>query len=291
MKKKLRFVFVPKVSHPWFEEVHVGARTQAEILSRETGMELVIEFLPPSFAAPEEQNALLEKVLASQPQGIALDPVDSIAEMEVVTKIKSRGVPLVLFDSLAYDQSITSVGTNFAHQGLIAAERLLKLIAHKGKVAIMQGYPSAPNHKQRYEAQVGLLRKYPEISIIDGGVDNDDIETAYQQAAAVIASNPDLKGYLCCDASGPIGIARAIKAAGKKGEITVVAMDGIRPILEAIKEGIIDSSAASIPQMQGSISVLMLWQASLGLPTPPTIDTGVILITQQHIDQYLAAAD
>jgi hypothetical protein len=39
------------------------------------------------------------------------------------------------------------------------------------------------------------------------------------------------------------------------------------------------------------MSVLMLWQASLGISTPPLIDTGVALITQQNIDRYLAETD
>jgi len=155
----------------------------------------------------------------------------------------------------------------------------------------MQGYPTAPNHKERYESQISILKKNPNVTIIDGGIDNDDIETAYQQATAVISSNPDLSGYLCCDASGPIGIARAVKAADKTGVIKIVAMDGIKPILIDIKDGVINSSVASMPKMQGSMSILMLWQATLGISTPPLIDTGVELITQENIDRYLAEAD
>jgi ribose transport system substrate-binding protein len=287
MKKTIRFVIIPKVAHPWFEEVNQGAKAQAEILSRELDTTFVVDYIPPSFADPEEQKTILEKALMSRPQGIALDPVDSIGHMEVIKNIKKQGIPLVLFDSISPDKSITSIGTNFTQQGIIAAERLLKLINYTGKVAIMQGYPTAPNHKERYEAQLSVLKKYPNVKIIEGGIDNDDIETALQQATAVISSNPDLRGYLCCDASGPIGISMALKATEKKGKIKVVAMEGIKPILHAIKDGVIDSSSASIPKMQGSMSILMLWQASLGLHTPFLIDTGVVLITQENIDKYL----
>ena len=291
MKKTIRFVIIPKVVHPWFEEVNQGAQAQSKILSREMGINIVVDYMPPSVADHEEQKLILEQALISHPQGIALDPVDAIGHMEVINEIKNQGIPLVLFDSPSSDKSITSIGTNFAHQGIIAADRLLKLINNTGKVAIMQGYPTAPNHKERYEAQLSVLKRNPNITIIEGGIDNDDIETAYQQATAVISSNPDLSGYLCCDASGPIGIARAIKAAGKAGKIKIVAMDGIKPILNAIKDGVINSSSSSIPKMQGSMSILMLWQATLGIPTPPLIDTGVVLITPENIDRYLAEAE
>jgi ribose transport system substrate-binding protein len=246
--------------------------------------------MPPSICDVVEQNTILENAAKSRPSGIAIDPVDVVDHMTAINRVRDQSIPVVLFDSPSPDGSITSVGNNFAQQGVIAAERLAKLIGYTGKVAVMQGYPTAPNHKERYEAQVEVLKRYQDITAVDGGIDNDDIETARQQASSVLESHPDLSGYLCCDASGPIGIATAIKEAGKAGEVKVVGMDGIKPILDAIKQGVIDSSSATIPKMQGSMSILMLWQASLGVQMPQAIDTGIDVITQENVDRYLADA-
>lgn len=290
MAKTLRFIIVPKVSHPWFDEVNKGAQAQAEILSRELGVEVSVDYMPPSIAGVAEQNAVLEKAAKSRPSGIAVDPVDAVGHMAAIKHIRDQGIPLVLFDSPSPDAGITSVGNNFTQQGIIAAERLARLIGYAGNVAVMQGYPTAPNHKERYEAQLAVLRKYPRITVVDGGIDNDDIETAREQASAVLESHPDLSGYLCCDASGPIGIAAAVKKAGKAGKVKVVGIDGIKPILDAVKEGVIESSSATIPRMQGSLSILMLWQASLGVKMPQAVDTGIDVITQENVDRYLADA-
>jgi len=35
IKKDLRFVIIPKVVHPWFEEVNKGALYQAELLEKQ----------------------------------------------------------------------------------------------------------------------------------------------------------------------------------------------------------------------------------------------------------------
>ena len=290
MARILRFTIVPKVAHPWFDEVHKGALAQADILSRALGVEIVVDYMPPVVADIIEQNAILEKVARSRPNGIAVDPVDAVGHMAAISRIRDQGIPVVLFDSPSPDASFTSIGNDFARQGIIAAERLVRLIGHAGKVAVMQGYPTAPNHKERYQAQMAVLKKYPDITLVDGGIDNDSIETAHQQAAAVLDSHPDLSGYLCCDASGPIGIAAAVKASGRAGKVKVVSMDGIKPILDAIKEGVIESSSATIPKMQGSMSVLMLWQASLGIPLPQAIDTGIDVITRENVDSYLVDA-
>ncbi len=290
MARTLRFIVIPKVAHPWFDEVNQGAKAQAGVLSRELGVEIVVEYLPPSKCDVVEQNTILERAAKSRPSGIAIDPVDVVGHMTAIDGVRSLGIPVVLFDSPSPDGSITSVGNDFAQQGVIAAERLAKLVGYAGKVAVMQGYPTAPNHKMRYEAQMGVLKRYQGITVVDGGVDNDDIATARQQARSVLESHPELDGYLCCDASGPVGIATAIKEAGKVGKVKVVSMDGIRPILDAIKQGVIDASSATIPRMQGSMSVLMLWQASLGVQLPRVVDTGVDVITQENVDRYLAAA-
>jgi len=288
MANTLRFIIVPKVAHPWFEEVHKGALAQAEVLSRALGTDIVVDYMPPSICDVAEQNATLEKAAKSRPTGIAADPVDAVGHMTAIQRIREQGIPVILFDSPSPDGSMTSVGNDFAQQGAIAAERLAGLIDYTGKVAVMQGFPTAPNHKQRYDAQIGVLKKYPGITVVDGGTDNDDIETAHKQASSILASVPDLRGYLCCDAAGPIGIAKAIKEAGKIGKVKVVSMDGIKPILDAIKQGVIDSSSATIPQMQGSMSILMLWQASLGVAMPQAIDTGIDIITQENVDSHLA---
>jgi ribose transport system substrate-binding protein len=287
-KRNLRFVIVPKCAHPWADEVHRGATAQASLLSEQLGIDVVVDYMAPSCAGVDEQNSVLESAAATHPDGIAVDPVAALDDLTSIRKMQRRGVPIVLFDSPSPEPGMTSVGNDFAQQGTIAAERLVSLIGGRGKVAVMRGFPSAPNHRERYEAQLAVLKRHPGISVVEGGTDNDDIETAEREASAVLAANPDLRGYLCCDAAGPIGIAAAVRGAGKVGAVSVVGMDGIRPILEAVKAGILESSASTIPAMQGSMSILMLWQTSLGVPIPQRVDTGIDLITPENVDSFLA---
>ena len=285
--KSLRFVIIPKCAHPWADEVHRGAMAQARLLGQQLGMGVLVEYLAPSCAGVAEQTAVLRSAAEAGPDGIAIDPVEAVENMPAIQQIRRLGIPVILFDSPSPEPGMTSVGNDFTQQGTIAAERLVRLIHGRGKVAIMRGFPSAPNHRERYEAQVAVLKKHPGISIVDGGSDNDDIETAEREAAAVLGAHPDLRGYLCCDAAGPIGIAAAIRKSGKAGQVAAVGMDGIKPILDAVKEGVLESSAATIPAMQGSMSILMLWQASLGVPTPQRVDTGIDVITPGNVDFFL----
>jgi ribose transport system substrate-binding protein len=285
--KDLTFVIVPKCVHPWFDEVNKGAQLQADALSKQLGVKVTIDYRAPETADVAEQNTVLEQAAATKPDGIALDPLDYEGNKAVIEEIQKQGIPVILFDAPAPEGSgLTSVGNDFSEQASIAANMLASLIGEEGKVAVMQGVPTAPNHAQRYQAHLDTLAKYPGIEIVDGGIDNDSVEEAQSQAAAVLAANPDLKGYLNCDASGS-GIAAAIEEAGKKGQVTVVSMDNLIEILDYVKSGTITATSSTIPQMQGSMSVLMLWQASIGIEIPKVVDTGIAYIDSTNIDEWI----
>ena len=285
----MTFVIVPKCVHAWFDEVNKGAVAEAEVLSEQLGVEVKIDYRAPQTADVVEQNSTLEQAAATHPDGIALDPVDYEGSKAVIEEIQAQGIPVILFDAPSPEGSgLTSVGNDFAEQASLAAEKLVEILGEEGgKVAVMQGAPSAPNHAERYEAHLEALAAYPDIEVIEGGIDNDNIETAQQQAAAVMAANPDLKGFLNCDACGS-GVAAAIEEAGKAGEVKFVSMDNLIEILNYVKTGTITATSSTIPQMQGSMSVLMMWQASLGVEIPAKVDTGIAYIDETNIDEWIA---
>ena len=283
----LTFVIVPKCVHAWFDEVNKGAQLQADALSKELGVEVKIDYRAPQKSDVAEQNSVLEQAAATKPDGIALDPVDYDGSKAVIEEIQKQGIPVILFDAPAPEGSdLTSVGNDFAEQATIAADKLAELIGEKGKVAVMQGFPSAPNHAERYQAHLDALAKYPNIEVVDGGIDNDNVEEAQSQAAAVLAANPDLKGYLNCDACGS-GLAAAVEEAGKAGEVTVVTMDNLIEILDYVKSGTISATSSTMPQMQGSMAVLMMWQQHLGIDIPKKVDTGIAYIDGTNVDEWI----
>lgn len=285
--KDLTFVIVPKCVHPWFDEVNKGAQLQAEALSEQLGVKVTIDYRAPATADVAEQNTVLEQAAATKPDGIVLDPLDYEGNKAVIQEIQKRGIPVVLFDAPApAGSSLTSVGNDFAEQATIAADKLAELIGEEGKVAVMQGVPTAPNHAERYQAHLDALAKYPNIEIIEGGIDNDSVQEAQSQAAAVLAANPDLKGYLNCDACAT-GIAAAVEEAGKTDQVTIVSMDNLIEILKYVQSGTITATSSTIPQMQGSMAVLMAWQASMGIEIPKVVDTGIAYIDSENVDEWI----
>ena len=283
----MNFVIIPKCVHAWFDEVNKGAQKEADMLSEQLGVEVKIDYRAPGSADVAEQNATLEQAAATRPTGIALDPVDYEGSKAVIEEIQAMGIPVVLFDAPSPEGSgLTSVGNDFSEQAALAANALAELLGGEGKVAVMQGFPSAPNHAERYQAHLDTLAQYPNIEVIEGGIDNDNVEEAQSQAAAILAANPDLKGFLNCDACGS-GVAAAIEEAGKAGEVKFVAMDNLIEILDYVKTGTITATSSTLPQEQGMFAVLMMYQAAQGMSLPAKVDTGIGYIDETNIDEWI----
>ena len=282
-----RFVVVPKVVHPWFDAVNTGAKEAAKMIEEQTGAKVTIDYRAPQKADVVEQNQILERAIATKPDGIIVDLLDGKGNKAVLQEALKRRIPVGVFDSVPPEgMELTSIGADFCEQANIAAERLVRLIGGKGEVAIMMGVPTAPNHAIRAQCHEKTFARYPEIKVVAKGIDNDDIETAQKQAAAIMQAHPNLKGWVACDAAGPVGVGQAIKEAGKVGKVIEVGLDDLPEMVQLIKDGVAESSSSSKPEMQGYWSVVTLWQNALGMKTPKYIDTGIAVITKDNLKTY-----
>ena len=174
----MTFVVVPKCVHAWFDEVNKGAQKEADLLSEQLGVDVKIDYRAPESAEVSAQNSTLEQAAATNPTAILLDPVDYDGSADIIKEIQDRDIPVILFDAPTPQGSgLTSVGNDFAEQATIAVEMLVEKMGTKGKVAVMQGAPTAPNHAERYQAHLDALAKYPDIEVIDGGIETYDVKT------------------------------------------------------------------------------------------------------------------
>lgn len=280
-----RFLIVPKVVHPWFDKVNEGAMMAAAALEAQTGASIEIVYSAPQSADVVQQNQIVESGIATQPDGIAVDLLDPDGNRAALEAAQGQGIPLVLFDSVPPEgMSITYIGSDFCEQARMASERLVEILGGEGQVAIMMGVPTAPNHSIRADCHRQVFAEHPGITVAAEGIDNDSIEIAQSQAAAIMQANPDLDGWVASDAAGPIGIGQAIVEAGKQGEVVLVGLDDLPEMLDMIRSGVADSSSASQPTLQGYWSVMMLWAQATGAPVPGYIDTGNRFITADNVD-------
>ncbi|MEB3306895.1 MAG: substrate-binding domain-containing protein [Cyanobacteriota bacterium] len=272
----LRFVVIPKLSHPWYDAVRGGAEEAAAMIQRQTGAAAVIHYRPPAKAEPGLQAQILQEAIRSRPRGITIDLLDAERLQPLLEQARRQGIAVNVFDSEApAGLPLTSIGNDFCQQARIAATRLVQLLGGQGEVAIMQGVPTAPNHAIRVRCHQEVFARHPGIQVVATPVDQDSIIRAEEQATATMQRFPQLRGWVVSDAGGGIGVGRAVQALGRTGRVKVVALDDLPEQLQLIRNGVVDSTAATKPRAQGYWAVLSLWQQGLGAPSIERIDTGI----------------
>ena len=178
-------------------------------------------------------------------------------------------------DLLPADQGLrtTYFGTHNYGMGVAFCEWLKKLQPNGGKVALMFGNPAAENLNERGygfrdcikgEVLTAPTTKSRDPLAGEGGwtevaptFTNDDIATANQQFADVLAANPDLKAYVLLGGWAQQGC-EAFNATGKQyedrfksGDLVVVAGDTVGCQLDTVRAGFSQVNVGQRPYQMG----------------------------------------
>lgn len=238
VEKTLNIVFIPKVVHPWYEVVAAGATKAAEEM-KAAGINVEVVWDSPPQADVADHNRRIETNIGRQPDGLVVSCLDPATNVQLLGEAVNAGVNTLTFDTFC-SEDFDFVGHKGDKQdGADLAKFLAEAIGEEGKVGILAGSLTATNHAARVAGFKEEIAKYPNIQVVFEQPDDDSLEKAVSLTENALQANPDLKGIFGANASNPIGAARAVKNAGKAGEITVVGMDDLPETLEFIKEGVI----------------------------------------------------
>jgi ribose transport system substrate-binding protein len=286
-EREFYFVYVPKLVHPWYEDVKKGAdRAIAELAER--GITVKYDWDAPPTADVVQQTQRLEAAIGKQPDVLFVSCLDVAAARPLIEEAVAQGVPVIGFDTPCPETPLTSfVGHEvYVQDGADLAEVLAAAMEYQGEVGILLGSPGAENHKQRVEGFKQALAQYPDIQIVAEEYDNDDLERAVNLTASMIQAHPNLKGVFGANASAPIGAGRAILEAGKKGEILLVGMDDLPEMVEFVRDGTaLAMSVQAVPEI-GYWTIMYGTALANGQTTPVVHDTGSLVVDQSTVDTY-----
>lgn len=282
--KEYRFVMIPVLKQSWFDIVYNASVEAGDKLGEKLGVKITIDYQVPEKFSLIEQSDLLKKAIASNPDGIAIDCIDSKSQLPLLKEAQRRGIPIVLFASHPPEgELIPHISNDFYEQGMFAGKELLKRINYKGKIAIIRGIPTNTPHTERFRAYKDLFSKYPEVEVVATAFDYDSVENAHKEAGKIIKKFPDLVGIAVSNAAGPVGAGMAIKEAGKVGEIKFIGIDDVPKLQELMREGVLDLSVATRPNNIGRWCTVTLLMENLGIEPVIRFDTKFGLLTPDMV--------
>jgi ribose transport system substrate-binding protein len=250
--------------------------------------------------------------------GIAISPSNAPAMAKLLTekadeiKAKKKAIMTIDADLLPADQGLrtTYFGTHNYGMGVKFCEWLKKLQPGGGKVALMFGNPAAENLNERgYGFRDCIKGKTLTATTTEsrdplkgeGGwtevaptFTNDDIATANQQFADVLAANPDLKAYILlggwaqqgCEAFNATG--KQFDARFKDGSLVVVAGDTVGCQLDTVRAGYSQVNVGQRPYEMGHRAPDILIDILNGKTVDNPMYTGLDECTKENVDSCVA---
>ena len=113
-------------------------------------------------------------------------------------------------------------------------------------------------------------------------------EKATRAAADLLRADPHIAGFFAVNDLMALGVADAVRAAGREGEVKVIGLDGIRQALAAVKRGSMAATVAQYPYTMGQLGVEACLAAVRGESVPATIDAPVQVVTSKNIGRAQA---
>lgn len=256
----------------------------------------------------DDMNAeitVLEQVIAMNPKGIAVSCVNPDGLLEPINKAIAQGIPVVTFDADSPQSNRYSyLGTGNYYAGTVAARALGDLIGGTGEVGVLQ-VPGLLNLQERVDGFVDTLKEfYPDVKVVQIVNGQLDQTIGARETSAMLQANPNIVGLFGSDSSAGVGAATAVKEADKAGEIKIIAFDTDTGTLDLIKEGVLSGSIAQGTYNMGWWSFQMLFNINGGAgnfnpvdgwrefninPLPPSVDTGVTVVTKENVESYYMA--
>lgn len=298
--KEVYYWISNKANLPLFVQYdYVGMKRVAEELKVQVRVAGPTDFDIPGFIAAVEQ------VCAQKPAGVSVVGGFDPSLTEAVNKCIEMGVPTVVDDGdLPLSKRLSYIGTNWTKIGEAQARAMMAKLPNGGKIA-MTSIINADNMREAVKGFtdfVGANGKN-KFKIVANEDDNGDAAKAAQITSALLAANPDIAGIAGFDSESGAGIVRALQEAGKKpGEIVVTAMEQTPDFFKNARDGWVEGIVVQNRELFIYYAVKTLYDynhnglktsglngVSGGVPVPPTIDTGILLVTKSNVGKVLAA--
>jgi len=223
--KGKRIAYVPMsmgvdLTQAWLSGLNKDAQTYGyEILVRD-----------PNWNVDAGAQALTQ-LIQEKPDVIVLHPPEIQVYSRLIQRAERAGIPVVIINLKTSNNTDAFVGADWYAIGELQTRAMQKLCGKQqgatGKIAIMQGVPTNPSGKYGVDAVNDMVAASGgDLEIVSNQSADWEAGKAKAIATTVLQANPDLCGYIGMWEAMDIGIAAAIREAGKQDQVKLVTQGG-----------------------------------------------------------------
>ncbi|HJR23237.1 MAG TPA: substrate-binding domain-containing protein [Dongiaceae bacterium] len=232
----------------------------------------------------------VEDVLSQKVDGIIISGAWIEAAPEALDAIKAAGVPVVLVDRMLKGGDFTSwIGPDNAAIGAGIGDYIVKRLNGKGTLVILRGGPA--------DNSIGLGRTNGVLSMVEkteikvekapdfGGW---AVDGGFKLMEDMLTKHPKIDAVFCENDSMCLGAQKAIKDAGRSGEMFLTSVDGEKGALKEIMTDGTNYGATGLnnSDMIGRASFHRLMAILAGAEPPHETVLPSPIITKENASKY-----
>jgi D-xylose transport system substrate-binding protein len=189
----------------------------------------------------EKQLNQADELLAEGTDVLVIVPVDQFAAAQIVENAHQKNVSVISYDRLIKNCNLDYyVSTDNVEIGKLQAD-YLTTIRPTGNYALIGGAMSDNNSQFLYLGQMNVLQPLVEkgdINIVyNAFTDHWGQEEGYEHTQKLLEKTDDIDAIIAGNDAIALGVTKALKEAGKEGEVLVAGMDADLNNLQEIVAG------------------------------------------------------
>jgi ribose transport system substrate-binding protein len=285
-KKKLKLAFITNNAADFWTIARAGCNKAAEELPN-----VQLEFKIPGDGSAATQRRILDDLLASGVDGIAISPIDPANQTLFLNDVAKQTL-LITHDSDAPKSGRACyVGTDNVAAGRQAGELIKKALPNGGKIMIFVGTLDAQNARERY-AGIKESLQGSNVQVIDTRTDDNDRVRAKANVLDTIVKFPDVACLVGLWSYNGPAILNAVKESGKAGQIKIVCFDEEDETLAGVRGGEIFATVVQQPYEFGYQAIHLMDKVLNGeksaIPANQQVIVPTLAIDKAGVDAFAA---
>lgn len=233
----------------------------------------------------EAQNAILEDVIASQPDAIAVSPCDS-EQIDILSQAQQLDIPCFYIDTKSEQFDFPYIGADNYEIGKVAAMAFGQYL-DDGKIAVIMGNAKQSTHEERLQGFTDYIAQYTNLELCE----TEQSETSsYLESMkcmqTIYKQNPDVRGIFCTSALMVLGARQELENAGIE-DIALIGVDMQSDAMSSVESGEILALVGQNGYEIGYQTIRTIVRSLDGEKIERNTYVDIPLITQDNAAEYL----
>ncbi|HRH44876.1 MAG TPA: sugar-binding protein [Pyrinomonadaceae bacterium] len=282
--KALKLAFVTNNASDYWTIAQKGVEKADKELENVT-----VEFKMPGSGAADEQKRIIDDLLSTGVNGIAMSPIDPDNQAQAINEAAKKALIITQDSDAPNSDRAVYIGTDNVAAGKQAGELIKEALPEGGKIMVFVGKSDARNAKERLDGIKEAL-KGSKVEIIDVRTDDTDRARAKSNAADTMVKYPEVAALVGLWSYNAPAILGAVKDANKVGKIKIIAFDDEDETLAGIKDGSIFATVVQQPFEFGYQSVILMNKYLGGdksvIPANKQIIVPTLVVKKDTVEEY-----